>query len=100
VAKESVILDKRIVSSDKLGNEMAWFLHQYADKTTAWKPQVTYSTGRIDNPVWMPLPGSQRTFLECPIFETLFEGPRGGGLTGHILRSRVSILTNQVPCIK
>jgi hypothetical protein len=29
----------------------------------------------------MPLPGSQYTFLECPVFECLYEGTRGGGKT-------------------
>jgi hypothetical protein len=29
----------------------------------------------------MPLPGSQQTFLECPVFEALYEGTRGPGKT-------------------
>ncbi len=29
----------------------------------------------------MPLPGSQYTFLECPIFEAMYEGTRGPGKT-------------------
>ena len=34
---------------------------------------------------WMPLPGSQQLFLECPIFETLYEGTRGPGKTITLL---------------
>ncbi len=81
MAKESVVLDKRIVADDKLGNEMAWFLHKYEDDTSQWVAQVTYESGKVAYPVWMPLPGSQHTFLECPIFEALFEGTRGPGKT-------------------
>lgn len=34
---------------------------------------------------WSPLPGSQQTFLSCPIFEVLFEGTRGPGKTDSLL---------------
>lgn len=37
--------------------------------------------------IWEPLPGSQRLFLPCPIFETLLEGTRGGGKTDALLMS-------------
>lgn len=29
--------------------------------------------------IWAPLPGSQEAFILSPVFETLYEGPRGGG---------------------
>ena len=29
--KEFTILEKRVVASDKVGNEMAWFLRDYPD---------------------------------------------------------------------
>jgi hypothetical protein len=35
--------------------------------------------------VWAPLPGSQSAFLECPIYEVLYEGPRGNGKTDALL---------------
>ena len=35
--------------------------------------------------VWSALPGSQRLFLHCPIFECLYEGTRGPGKTDSIL---------------
>ena len=38
-------------------------------------------------PLWQPLPGSQSDFLECPIFEVLLEGTRGGGKTDTLLMS-------------
>lgn len=35
--------------------------------------------------VWVPNPGSQVAFLTCPIFEVLYEGPRGNGKTEVLL---------------
>lgn len=35
--------------------------------------------------VWAAQPGSQKAFLECPIFEALIEGSRGGGKTDTLL---------------
>ncbi len=88
MAKEFTVLEKRIVASDSAGNEMAWFKRAYAaepDRKIAavikWEPQVTYENGKTEMPVWMPLPGSQYTFLECPIFEAMYEGTRGPGKT-------------------
>src|SRR3546814_13466656 len=62
---------------------MAWFLRQYegGDPKGEWTPMVTYANGKSEVPVWLPLPGSQYSFLECPIFETIFEGTRGPGKT-------------------
>lgn len=82
MAKEFTVLDKRVVAADASGNEMAWFLRQYPnDPTSEWVPQVQYANGKVETPIWMPLPGSQYTFLECPIFEAMFEGTRGPGKT-------------------
>lgn len=39
--------------------------------------------------VWRPQPGSQIAFLECPVFECLLEGPRGGGKTDTLLMDYV-----------
>lgn len=38
-------------------------------------------------PIWTPLPGSQTLFLQCPIYEALLEGTRGGGKTDTLLMS-------------
>lgn len=35
--------------------------------------------------VWKPMWGSQKQFLECPVFEVLFEGTRGPGKTDTLL---------------
>lgn len=35
--------------------------------------------------VWAPQAGSQEAFLSCPIYEVLYEGPRGGGKTDALL---------------
>jgi hypothetical protein len=35
--------------------------------------------------VWSPQPGSQRAFLACPVFEVLYEGPRGTGKTDTLI---------------
>lgn len=37
--------------------------------------------------IWQPLPGSQTSFLTCPVFEALLEGTRGGGKTDALLMS-------------
>jgi hypothetical protein len=34
---------------------------------------------------WAPLPGAQTAFLECPLYEVLIEGTRGGGKTDVLL---------------
>ena len=39
------------------------------------------------NALWRPLPGAQRLFLSCPVFEVLMEGTRGGGKTDSLLMS-------------
>lgn len=45
-------------------------------------PFVRGTTRQI---IWAPQPGSQEAFLTCPIFETLYEGSRGGGKTDTLL---------------
>lgn len=34
---------------------------------------------------WAPQPGSQQAFMECPVFEVLYHGNRGGGKTDALL---------------
>jgi hypothetical protein len=51
-----------------------------------WVPIVTIDGGpeRIKGN-WVPQEGSQRIFLECPIFETLYGGTRGPGKTDALI---------------
>ncbi len=82
MARDFNIIDTKIVAAAPDGSEMAWHLREYQDDgTTAWVPQVTFENGKTETPVWMPLPGSQFSFLECPVFEALYEGTRGPGKT-------------------
>lgn len=52
----------------------------------AMVPLIVDGEGEIiDYPVWAPMPGSQEAFLECPLFEVLYEGTRGPGKTDALL---------------
>lgn len=45
-----------------------------------WRPYIVDLEGNVvQEPYWMPLPGSQSIFLQSPVFETLFAGTRGPG---------------------
>ena len=48
-------------------------------------PPERYVDGRLV--VWSPQPGSQVWFLQCPIFEVLLHGTRGGGKSDALLMS-------------
>lgn len=52
-----------------------------------WKPYViNKDTNEVDyEPVFLPLPGSQVSFLSCPVFECLLAGSRGGGKAISVL---------------
>jgi len=77
-----VILDRKVVAENDQ-YRMEWQLHE--DKTndlgSIWKPFMvdSESDAILHTPEWMPLPGSQTVFLQCPVFEALFEGNRGPG---------------------
>lgn len=43
------------------------------------------TSGERTKAVWAPQPGSQQAFLECPVFEVLYEGNRGPGKTDALL---------------
>lgn len=63
----------------------------------AWREIANAGHDRLDPPparmghnggpptVWSPFEGSQTDFLECPVFEVLFEGERGGGKTDCLI---------------
>jgi hypothetical protein len=78
---EPEILDKKIVATSSDGKEMVWFLMSREDGHSVWEPRLIHSNGKTEVPVWMPLPGSQNLFLQCPVFEALYEGTRGPGKT-------------------
>jgi hypothetical protein len=48
-------------------------------------PFALDKNGRERQGVWAPHPGAQPAFLECPVFETLAEGNRGGGKTAMLI---------------
>ena len=84
--REFEIIDVKTVVADAHGQKQEWLLRKYADdQSTEWRPSVTTislnGVLKTEEPVWLPLPGSQYTFLECPIFEALYEGTRGPGKT-------------------
>lgn len=78
---EPEILEKRLVANSQDGSEMAWLLITREDGLTQWVPRHTMANGKFETPVFMPLPGSQFTFLQCPLSEALYEGTRGPGKT-------------------
>ena len=48
---------------------------------------VSFPGGRKLRVVWSPQPGSQVTFMQCPLFEALLHGSRGSGKTDVLLMS-------------
>jgi hypothetical protein len=75
------ILEERVVAQDDTGAKMAWYLETTEDGKDHWVPKAFFTDGTEHTPVWLPLPGSQYLFLECPIYEALYEGTRGPGKT-------------------
>jgi hypothetical protein len=76
------VLDTRLLSAFEDGSKAEWRLMSDATGTGVWKPFHIDKEGAIINePSWMALPGSQDSFLTCPVFEALFEGGRGFGKT-------------------
>lgn len=81
------ILDKRYAA--QLGDQHLewWLIADDSDKGSTWHPYMVGKDRRsIEKaPAWAPLPGSQMIFLSSPIFETLYEGNRGGGKSEMLL---------------
>ena len=48
-------------------------------------PYLIRPDGKEEEVGWTPQEGSQRAFLECPVFECLYEGTRGPGKTDALL---------------
>lgn len=90
------ILDRKLLSQearDKDGKQIVpryeWWLVAHEDGAHRW---ACYGLDEdcetiIDAPAWSPLPGSQVTFLKCPIHEVLLHGNRGPGKTEALLMS-------------
>jgi len=80
------VIDRRIVAGEPTGERMEWQLVVQKDGTDIWLPRYLNDNDEIlEEPTWMPLPGSQFLFLQCPIFEALYEGTRGPGKTLTLL---------------
>jgi hypothetical protein len=62
-------------------------LHHFGDPEVAWKETATGLTPfrGEERLTWHPLPGSQSTFMVCPVTEVLYEGNRGPGKTDTLL---------------
>ena len=73
------VLEVRNVSTALDGTIMEWRRVITEPNKDSWKPFVIYPDGREVSPFWMPLPGSQMAFLQCPAPEALYSGNRGGG---------------------
>lgn len=82
MTEELKIVERRLVANGSVGRA-EWQLREDKDGTTNWFPAFVNSDDSLMEPppAWLPLPGSQWLFLECPIFEALYEGSRGGGKT-------------------
>ena len=74
------ILEEKIVASGG-GAKMTWMRITTQDGKDKWQPRLYDNDNKWEEPVWMPLPGSQFLFLQCPVFEALYEGTRGPGKT-------------------
>lgn len=81
--RDALVIDKKVVFETAEGFEAAWLLikDEAHPRGSRWVPRQRDAKGKMTEPKWMPLPGSQYTFLECPIFEALYEGTRGPGKT-------------------
>jgi len=80
------ILDRRLVAGDPSGERMEWRLLEDEDGSDYWQPVLVNEKNEVvSKPNWMPLPGSQFIFLQCPVYEALFEGTRGPGKTLTLL---------------
>lgn len=73
------LYDRSLQVKDDYGNDRT-------EIKEIWKSFLVNPQGEIiQEPYWMPLPGSQVVFLQCPIFEALYEGTRGPGKTLTLL---------------
>lgn len=76
-----MVLETKHVGEFADGSRQEWRLVVQDDFTDKWAPVIVQKNGKEFEPVWAALPGSQNLFLQCPIFEALYEGNRGPGKT-------------------
>jgi hypothetical protein len=62
--------------------DVVWSVDSKDDQLKAF---IRYRDGRYEEVTWCPQPGSQQIFLNCPIYEALYEGTRGPGKTDALL---------------
>lgn len=55
------------------------------DVITDTRELILPASAKDTKVIWSPYPGSQIQFMSSPFFETLYEGPRGGGKTDTLL---------------
>lgn len=79
------VLETRLVGEDPDGRSEWRLTIADEDGTSLWVPARVLNTGSETIPAWMPLPGSQALFLQCPVYEALYEGTRGPGKTLTLL---------------
>lgn len=58
---------------------------EWKEKDGELKPFYKNKRGEVIDVAWAPMPGSQQAFLECPLYEVLYEGTRGPGKTDALL---------------
>lgn len=83
VDQPGAVLERRLVAEGDSGRAEWRRVRSEDGITDAWMPWFESTDPKLPSyqPSWLPLPGSQWLFLECPIFETLYEGNRGPGKT-------------------
>jgi len=80
-------IETRVVYVDEMGMPAAWWglCKEEALDDPVWRPFALDEKGDVYSPAFLPLPGSQMLFLECPVFEALYHGNRGPGKTITLL---------------
>ena len=80
------LLDTKLVSQTPEMLSRWELIDKHDGQGALWIPrQREIKTGKITTAKFMPLPGSQMMFLECPIYECLYEGTRGPGKTVSLI---------------
>lgn len=85
------ILDRRLVATGETGTA-EWRLIEGEEGLSNWMPCFEHPDGKVEHPKFLPLPGSQQSFLSCPIYETLYHGTRG---PGKAVAGDTPVLTNK-----
>lgn len=83
VDEPGAVLERRVVAENEDGCAEWQRVRCDDGETDRWRPWFNSFVAAKPSyePVWLPLPGSQWLFLECPVFEVLYMGTRGPGKT-------------------